>query len=94
MGRAEIGDLHVEPSAHLAIGVLGKTDRAGLGDAFQSRGDIDAVAHQVAVALLDHIAQMDADAELDTPLGFRPSAVSSSASASILAMWSKRATEI
>ena len=30
-------------------------------------------AHQVAVALLDHIAQMDADAELDTPLGRKPS---------------------
>ena len=36
---------------------------------FQSRGDIDAVAHQVAVALLDDIAQMNADAELDAALG-------------------------
>ena len=42
--------------------------RAGLGDTFQSRGDIDAVAHQVAVALLDHVAEMDADPELDAPL--------------------------
>ena len=41
----------------------------GLGDTFQSRGNIDAVAHQVAVALLDHIAEMDADAELDATLG-------------------------
>ena len=72
LGWAEIGDREIEPSAHLAIGVLGKTDRAGLGDAFQSRGDIDAVAHQIAVALLDHIAEMDADAELDTPLGRQP----------------------
>jgi two-component sensor histidine kinase len=31
----------------------------------KARGDIDAVAHQVAVALLDNIAEMDADAELD-----------------------------
>ena len=30
--------------------------------------DIDAVAHQVAIALLDHVAQMDADAELDATL--------------------------
>ena len=30
------------------------------------------VAHQVAVALLDHIAQMDADAELDAALGWQP----------------------
>ena len=35
----------------------------------KSRGDIDAVAHQVAVALLDHIAEVDADAELDAALG-------------------------
>ena len=27
-------------------------------------GDIDAVAHEVAVGLLDDVAQMDADAEL------------------------------
>ena len=32
------------------------------------RGDIDAVAHQIAVGLLDHVAQMDADAELDATL--------------------------
>jgi hypothetical protein len=28
-------------------------------------GDVDAVAHQVAVALLDHVAEMDADAILN-----------------------------
>ena len=60
---------HVEPAAHLTIGVLGQTDRAGLGDPFEPRGDIDAVAHQIAVALLDDVAQMNADAELDAPLG-------------------------
>ena len=48
---------------------LGQTDGAGLGNAFQSRGDIDAIAHQIAVALLDHVAEMDADAELDAALG-------------------------
>ena len=53
---------------HLPIGVLGKTDRAGLGDALEPRGDIDAVAHQIAVALLDHVAEMDADAKLDAPI--------------------------
>ena len=50
---------------HLTIGVLGKTDRAGLRDAFEPRSDIDAVAHQIAVALLDDVAEVDADAELD-----------------------------
>ena len=66
--RAEISDRHIEPAAHLAVGVLGKTDRAGRGDAFQSRGDIDAVAHQVAVALFDDVAQMNADPEFDAAL--------------------------
>ena len=62
---AEIGDREIEPRLHLPIGVLGKADRARLGDAFQPRGDVDAVAHQIAVALLDDVAEMDADAELD-----------------------------
>jgi hypothetical protein len=53
----------------LAIGVLGQTDRAGLGDAFQTRGNIDAVAHEVAVALLNDIAEMNANPELDALLG-------------------------
>ena len=66
--RAEISDRHIEPAAHLAIGVLGQTDRAGRGDPFQSRGDVDAVAHQIAVALLDDVAQMNADPEFDAAL--------------------------
>ena len=32
---------------------------------FEPRGDIDAVAHQVAVAFLDHVAEMDADPKFD-----------------------------
>ena len=67
--RAEIGDREIEPPLDLTIGVLGQADRAGLANALQSRGDIDAVAHQIAVALLDHVAQMNADAELDAALG-------------------------
>ena len=65
LGRAEIGDREIEPPLDLPIGVLGEADRAGLGDALQPRGDIDAVAHQVAVALLDHVAEMDADPKFD-----------------------------
>ena len=68
LGRAEVGDRHVKPAAHLAVGILGKADRAGLGDPFQTRGDVDAVAHQIAVRLLDDIAQVDADPELDAAL--------------------------
>jgi hypothetical protein len=63
--RAEIAGGDVEPSLDLTIGVLGKADRARLGDALQSRGDVDAVAHEVAVALFDDVAQMNADAEVD-----------------------------
>ena len=53
----------------LAVGVLRETDRAGLGDALEPRGDVDAVAHQVAVAFLDDVAEMNADAELDAAFG-------------------------
>src|SRR5271167_3899421 len=65
LGRAEIADREIEPPFDLAIGVLGKRDCAGLGDSLEPRGDIDAVAHEVAVALLNHVAEMDAHPELD-----------------------------
>ncbi len=52
----------------LAKRVLRQADRAGLGDPLQPRGDVDAVAHQIAVALLDHVAQMNADPEFDPPV--------------------------
>ena len=53
----------------MPISVLRQTNPAGLADALQPRGDIDAVSHQIAVALLDHVAQMDTDAELDALVG-------------------------
>jgi hypothetical protein len=34
----------------------------------KARGDIDAVAHQIAVALLDHVTDMNSNAELDPAL--------------------------
>ena len=49
--------------------MLGKTDRTRLGDALQPRGDINSVAHEVAVALLDHVAEMKADAKFDAAVG-------------------------
>ena len=55
---------------HLTIGVLGKTDRARCTRFLSGRaGDLDAIAHQIAVVLLDHVAEMNADAELDAALG-------------------------
>ena len=41
---------------------------AGRAYSFEARGDVDAVAHQIAVGLLDHVAQMDADAKYDVPI--------------------------
>ena len=38
-----------------------------LGDPFQSRGDVDAISHQVAVGLLHDVPKVDADTELDAP---------------------------
>src|SRR5271169_935374 len=64
--RAEIGDGEIEPALHLTISVLGEADRARRGNTFQSRRNVDAVAHQIAVALHDDVAQMYADAELDS----------------------------
>src|SRR5271166_7054763 len=69
LGWAEISDGEIEPPLDLPVGLLGEADRARRGDAFQSRGDVDAVAHQVAVGLFDDVAQMDADAELNAALG-------------------------
>jgi hypothetical protein len=66
--RPEIADPQIEPRLHLTVGVLRKADRAGRGEAFQSDGDIYAVAHQVAVALFDDVAEVNADAKLDPAL--------------------------
>jgi hypothetical protein len=51
--------------AYLAKSVLGQADAARLGHTLQSRCDIDAVAEQVAIGLLHHIAKMNSDAKLN-----------------------------
>ena len=65
MGCPKIGDLEIEPRLHLPVGLFRETDRARLANALQSGGDVDAVAHEIAVALLDNVAKMNADAKLD-----------------------------
>ena len=67
LGRAEIGDHWIEPAFDLPIGVLGETDAARFANALEPRRDVDAVAHEVAVALLDDVAQVNANAILDPP---------------------------
>jgi len=69
---AEIADREIEPRLHLAIGVFGETDGSRLGDTLQPRGDIDTITHKIAIALLDDVAKMDADAELDATLRRKP----------------------
>ena len=56
LGRAEIGNRKIEPGFHLPIGVFGEADGSRLGYPFEPRGDIDAIAHKVAVTLFDHVA--------------------------------------
>ena len=41
----------------------------GPGDALEARGDVDAVAHDIAVALLNDLADMNADSEFDAAVG-------------------------
>src|SRR5215469_2126555 len=67
-GLAKIADRKIEPRFHLPEGILRKTDGSRLSNALQARRNIDAVAHQVAVAFLDNIAEMNADAKFDAPL--------------------------
>ena len=73
LGRPKIADLEINPRLDLPVGLLGQTDRTRLGDGFNPRGDVDAVAHQIAVAFLDHVAEMNADAKFDALVGRDPS---------------------
>ena len=50
--------------AHLVAHHAADADAAGLGQGFQPRGDVDAIAEDV-VAVDDDVAEIDADAELD-----------------------------
>ena len=61
---AEIREGELEPGADLLAHRRGDADAAGLGQGLEARGDVDAVAEDV-VALDDHVAEIDADAELD-----------------------------
>ena len=66
--RAEVADCRVEPPLNQPKRLLGETNTSWLADAFKTRRDVDGIAHQVAVGLLDHVAQVNANAELDPAL--------------------------
>jgi uncharacterized membrane protein YeaQ/YmgE (transglycosylase-associated protein family) len=50
---------------NLTRGALGRANPGGPSDVLDPRSDIDVVAHQTAVGLFDHIAQMNADPKFD-----------------------------
>jgi hypothetical protein len=59
----EIVDFEVEPRLDLSVSILRETNGPGLGDAFEPRGNINTIAHEIAVALFNDVAQMNTDAE-------------------------------
>ena len=58
----------VDLAAHLPECVIGDADAASFGNAFQPRGNIDAVAEDVAL-VDDDVADVNADAQFDAPVG-------------------------
>ena len=64
----------IEPEVELAFDRVvdggGDTDASGLCERLHARSDVDAVSIDRPVSLLDHIAEVDADAELHPPLCF------------------------
>ena len=75
---AQILERDVEFVAHLIVHDPADANPARLGESFQARGDVDPVAVDVSL-LDDHVAQIDADAQLypvvrrdiSVPLGHR-----------------------
>ena len=70
---ANVDKLSLDFSVHLAVGVLGDADAAGLGHCLQPRRYIHPVSEDV-VALGNYVAQVDPHAELD-PLVLRDGVV-------------------
>src|SRR5262249_5157587 len=65
---ARILKIYVDLAAHLTVSVVGNADTAGLGNAFQPRGNINAVAEDILV--LDHdIADVNAYSQFDALVG-------------------------
>src|SRR5712692_7457139 len=58
----------VRGAAQLVIDALGHIDLAGAGERFEPGRDIDAVAVDIA-GIDDHVAGVDADAQLDPAVG-------------------------
>ena len=68
LGFAEIVDREIKSRFHLPIGIFRNTYGSRLSDALQSRSDIDTITHQVAIAFLDNVAEMNTDAKFNAAL--------------------------
>jgi hypothetical protein len=65
---AQVDESLVDAVANLLVGGSRHAHAAGLTDALQPCGNVDAIAHQIAIALFNHVANMDAEAKLDPPV--------------------------
>jgi hypothetical protein len=61
---AQIDKRLFNPITRVFVGCARKDYSARLANSFQPSGNIDAVAHKIAVGFLDHVTDMNADAEL------------------------------
>ena len=65
---ARIFERYVNFAAYLPEGVVRYANAARLGEAFESRGNVDAVAENISL-LDDDIADVNADADFNTLVG-------------------------
>ena len=66
---AERAVIEIELVPDLVVDGLRNADGAGLGERLEPGGDVDAIAEDV-VAVDDHVAEIDADPQLETALGW------------------------
>ena len=65
---AHVLERAVELSAHLVVDLGGYADAAGLGERFQSGGDVDTLAVNI-LALDDDVTEIDANAQVNALVG-------------------------
>ena len=66
---AEIDEFFLQLVAHLLVSRARQAKPARLANPLEPRGDVDVVAHEIAVSLLDDVAQMNADSKDDALVG-------------------------
>ena len=65
---AQVDETLLYPVADLLVCRAGQAYASWLANGFKSRGDIDAVAHEIAVAFLDDVAHVNPDTEFEPPI--------------------------